>query len=199
MLSLALVISSGAVVLSAPIAPISHPSQGEIKGDKHDPCAKATKRPGVSLTGTQNRQECAEGRQLSHAEQLRPYTAGFELESTHTVLGLSCDQTAECGSAVLDPVGHGSKGQVPIVPLSLGFDDTERFETVLTVGHGESLMKTSRTDFTKLITERDDFLQMGAASDGQAATGGGKVIFWDRLLNLGPLLLLLFEKLLGRL
>jgi hypothetical protein len=172
---------------------------GESKSDKHDPCAKATKRPGASLAGVQNRSECAAAPQPSHGEQLRPYTAGFELESTHILLGLACEQTGGCDGTVLDPIGHSSNGQVPIVPLSLAVDDTDRFETVLTVGHGASLMKTSRTDFTKLITERDDFLQMGAASDGPAATGGGKVIFWDRLLNLGPLLLLLFEKLLGRL
>jgi hypothetical protein len=60
-------------------------------------------------------------------------------------------------------------------------------------------MSVPGEDFTKLVLERDPVVQAGDPMSKSPAAGDTGNIFWERLLNFGPLLLLLLDKLLGRL
>jgi hypothetical protein len=64
---------------------------------------------------------------------------------------------------------------------------------------GKALMPVHGEDFTKLVLERDTVVQIGEPMSRPTAAGDTGNIVWERLLNFGPLLLLLLDKLLGRL
>jgi hypothetical protein len=98
-------------------------------------------------------------------------------------------------------LGMGRSNRETLMPLvhSLHGDDTDRLSVVVTSVHEKSLLTTNSEDFTKLVMNRDAVRQAGSPMNGYAGGSESRNIFWERMLNLGPLLLLLIDKLLGRL
>jgi hypothetical protein len=193
-IALGVVIYTAPVVLSAPVTPIAQMSQHDSKSIKPAPCVEVTGRTGADVVSIRHNSMCLDGQNVPAVAQLQPYTVAFALDGTQVWLGLPCSRTLECGMSVFDPPGQGGMEPIPILLHSSPMDDT-----VLTAGRGEALGKANRGDFARLITERETSLQMNSSPAGYTAAGSSAQIFWDRLLNLGPLVLLLLEKLLGRL
>ena len=199
-MALAVVFYTSSVVLSAPLTSISQTSQSEGKRGKHEPCTEVTMRTGGDSVDTRSNSECIDGKRVSVSGQVQPYAAMVihGLDSPDALLGLPCSGTPECREGILatDP---GSREQLPALALSLPIGDLDRDSTVLTATRGKSLMSVHGADFTKLVMERNTVVQMGDPMSRPPIASDTGNIFWGRLLNVGPLLLLLLDKLLGRL
>jgi hypothetical protein len=199
-MALAFVFYTGSVALSAPLTPMSQTSQSEGKRGKPEPCTEGTARTGGDSIDIRNHSECIDGKRVPVAGQVQPYAAMVihGLDSPGALLGLPCSGTPECrkGIHAIDP---DSQEQLPALALSLQMGDLDRDSTVLSAMRGKSLMSMNGEDFTKLVLERDTVVQVGDPMSRSTAAGDTGTIFWERLLNFGPLLLLLLEKLLGRL
>jgi hypothetical protein len=123
----------------------------------------------------------------------------LEGDGTQALLGLPCNRRMGCDVAPLEPLSRDGKEPWPILTAGLTATDADRFGTAFTSTLSKSLMYAGGEDGTKLNLERDAFIQLGNSPSGSAAGEDARTFFWNRLLNLGPLLLLLLEKLLGRL
>ena len=199
-MALAVVIYTGSTVLSAPLTSISQTSHREGNRSKHEPCTEVSTRLGGDHSDTRHYSECIEEKRVAVGGLVQPYAAmvihGWD--SPSALLGLPCGGTWDCGEGLL-ATGPGSKEQLPAVVLSLPFSDLDRDSMVLTAMRRKSLLSMHGEDLTKLVMERDTVVQIGEPMSSPSAAGNTSKIFWERLLNFGPLLFLLLDKLLGRL
>jgi hypothetical protein len=182
-------------------------SQDENKRGKQAQCQSGITRTGDDIVGASSDREalssdiCVQKKRLVTGKEPQPYTAMMALEDDgmQALLGFPCSRSMGCSVAVLEPLSQDGKNQSPILTPGLIAIDTDRLGTAFTSMRNKSLMTTGGEEGTRLILERDAFVQIGGAQSGWAADGATRTIFWDRLLNFGPLLLLFLEKLLGRL
>ena len=206
-LAVACVIHTATVVLSAPIRPIPPTSQDESKRAKQEQCRGGLTHTGNDIVGASSKSEalsgdeCLQKKRVVAGGELQPYTAMLALEGhgTQALLVFPCNRSMDCGVAALEPLRQDGKEQWPILTAGLTATDTDRLGTAFTSTLSKSLVHASGEDGTKLILERDAFIQLGNSVSGSATGEDTRTFFWNRLLSLGPLLLLLLEKLLGRL
>jgi hypothetical protein len=204
-IAVAWVIHTAPIVLSAPVTPIPHTSQDDSKRAKAEQCQGGITRTGSDIVGASSKREalasdvCGQQKPFVAGTELQPYTAmmAFEADGTQALLGFPCSRSMGCSVAALEPLRQGGQHQWPILAPGFTAIDTARLGTAFTSMWSKSI--ASGEDSTKLILERDAFIQIGS-SLGSGTTGDAvRTFFWERLLNLGPLLLLFLEKLLGRL
>jgi hypothetical protein len=206
-IAVAWVTYTATVVLSAPVTPIPQTSQDETKRGKQEQCQSGSTRTGDDIVGASSNRAalasdaCVQKKRLMAGKELQPYTAMLALEEDgmQALLGFPCRRSMGCSVAALEPLSQDGKNQWPILTPGLIAIDTDRLGTAFTSLRNKSLMSTGGEESTKLILERDAFIQIGGSQSGWAADSAPRTIFWDRLLNFGPLLLLFLEKLLGRL
>jgi hypothetical protein len=206
-IAVAWVTYTATVVLSAPVTPIPQTSQDDSKQGKQEQCQSGIARTGNDIVGASSQREalsgnaCVQQKRLATGRELQPYTAMMALEEDgmQALLGFPCSRSMGCSVAAVEPLSQDGKNQWPILTPGLVAVDTDRLGTAFTSMRHKSLMYMSGEEGTKLTLERDAFIQIDSVQRGWAADGAARTIFWDRLLNFGPLLLLFLEKLLGRL
>jgi hypothetical protein len=148
----------------------------------------------------QSSAECLDGKKVSTLEPMPPYPAMvvYGGDGSNKLLDFSCSGTMECSGGMLG-MGRSNRGTITPLVHSLHGDDTDRLSAIVTSAQEKSLLTTNSDDFTKLVMNRDAVRQASSPMNGYAGGNEARNIFWERMLNLGPLLLLLIDKLLGRL
>jgi hypothetical protein len=189
--------------VSAPIAPfMHHHNVGNTKTELQK-CDELKRRESQRMAMTRKRGTAAPSR-LSSRRACRGHKDGVEeVDSSVSAgvllphLGFYCDQQMGCGetvgSAVETLLGDSVAISIPVVPLSM---------------HATPLVVWNPVDSQSLFINSEGGVRLqpyhgpvtqlyipGAAGTTSRTT---KSTMWDRLLNIGPLLLLLMEKLLGR-
>jgi hypothetical protein len=201
------VIHTATVVLSAPITPVLHTPQDESKRAKQAQCRGGIVYTGNDIVGASDKREaqsgdeCVQKQRVVASGELQPYTAMLALEGhgTSALLELPCNRSMGCGLAALEPLGQDGKEQWSILAPGLTVTDADRVEAAFTSIRSKALTYAGGEDFTKFTLDREAFTQLGSALSSSVTGDGTNSFPWDRLFNLGPLLLLFLEKLLGRL